>query len=235
MLSSCSITVSNAQTTGLCNWRAACLLLYPPQKWRDLLSSTHLHDHHFRNCNQVPDSLLIPLTIGTNMAAKVEWTDHESCTAGKYTTLRETFLRVSSLQLLAVYVLSETFCLAETRYCQDSNQRTCSPRDYILAHAEFLPDHFPSHLRKNAVTHITLKIFWFFFLATMSSLKERWLLFQQDLSCSRSKEVEYMIKQFTTEKTWLCTSEIYLILKDIINSRPKMTYIPLQFGILFLF
>jgi len=41
------------------------------------------------------------------MAAKVEWTDLEWCTAGNYTTLRETFLRVGGSQPLAVYILKQ--------------------------------------------------------------------------------------------------------------------------------
>lgn len=42
---------------------------------KDLLNSTHLHDHLSRKCKEVPDSLLVLLIIGINISRKMEWTD----------------------------------------------------------------------------------------------------------------------------------------------------------------
>lgn len=84
---------------------------------KGLRSSTHLYDYYSRYCNQVPDSLLNPLIIGTNVAAKVKWTDLESGTAGNSTTFRDTTLRAEGSRLLAVYVLKSELLPAEMRYC----------------------------------------------------------------------------------------------------------------------
>lgn len=76
---------------------------------KGLLNSTHLHDHLSRNCEEIPDFLVVLLIMRTNMAGKVEWTDLEQCTSGNYTTKRETILRVRDSQLLAVYILKWEF------------------------------------------------------------------------------------------------------------------------------
>lgn len=146
---------------------------------KDLLNSTHLHDHLSRNCEEFPDSLLVLLIMGTSISGKVEWTDLELCTSGNYTTKRETILRVRDSQLLAVYILKWELLSGRDKIVP-SKLKELLPflRHHLLDHAGFLPDHFPYSLRKNTATLIILKIFQFSYLTTVSSSKERWLLFQ---------------------------------------------------------